>query len=82
MAAHPRKTTGSCSSSSLVRTSSRHSQIHFKLLFHYRRPDLLFDKSSSSSADLHEPGEDSIHNNFVFQPKNSSKTQQPVQLYL
>ena len=45
------------------------------------RPDLLFDKSSSSSADLHEPGDDSLHNNFVLQPRNTSK-QQPLQLYL
>ncbi|CAF3070246.1 unnamed protein product [Rotaria sp. Silwood2] len=46
------------------------------------RPDLLFDKSSSSSADLHEPGDDSIHNNFVLQSKINSKQQQPLQLYL
>ncbi|CAF2136630.1 unnamed protein product [Rotaria magnacalcarata] len=46
------------------------------------RPDLLFDKTSSSSVDLHEPGDDSIHNNFVLQSKSNSKQQQPLQLYL
>ncbi|CAF1395848.1 unnamed protein product [Adineta steineri] len=45
------------------------------------RPDILFDKTSSSSADLHEPGDESIHNNFVLQSKTNSK-QQPLQLYL
>lgn len=80
MAAHTRKTTNTGSSSSLVRILFSFGD-QIDTVFHCRRPDLLFDKSSSSSADLHEPGEDSIHNNFVFQPK-SSKIQQPVQLYL
>lgn len=80
MATHTRKTTDTRSSSSHVRILFP-IQDHIDILFGYRRPDLLFDKSSSSSADLHEPGDDSMHNNFVFQPK-SSKIPQPVQLYL
>jgi integrator complex subunit 6 len=53
------------------------------LFFLKRRPDLLFDKTSSSSVDLHEPNDDSIYNNFVLQSKINSKQQQPqLQLYL
>lgn len=45
------------------------------------RPDLLFDRSSSSSsADIHELSEDNSHSNFVLQPKISNKL--PVPCYM
>jgi hypothetical protein len=81
MATNARQTTSSYSSSSIVCSFDLFLHYLYKILF-FRRPDLLFDKTSSSSADLHEPGDDSIHNNFVLQPKTNSKQQLPLQLYL
>ncbi|CAF0743272.1 unnamed protein product [Adineta ricciae] len=46
------------------------------------RADLLFDKTSSSSADLHEPGDESIHNNFTFQSRSNPKSSLSLQSYL
>lgn len=47
--------------------------------FVFSRPDLLFDRSSSSSssADIHELSEDNSHSNFVLQPKINNKLSVP-----
>jgi hypothetical protein len=82
MATDARKTTTADSSSSIV-CILLFVVIFILIEFYSRRPDLLFDKTSSSSVDLHEPGDDSIYNNFVLQSKSNSKQQQqPLQMYL
>jgi hypothetical protein len=48
-----------------------------------RRPDLLFDKTSSSSADLHELGDDSTNSHFLLQSETDHRqSQQLMQFYL
>jgi hypothetical protein len=73
MAANARKTTSSYTSSTCVCIFIFH--LDYIFIFFDSRSDLLFDKTSSSSADLHEPGDDSINNNFVLQSKVNSKQQ-------
>ncbi len=58
------------------------SHVCFHIELFDRRPEVLFDKTSSSSVDLHEPGDDSMHQNFVLQSKSNMKQPPALQSYL